>query len=109
MWFKRKQRLPGIHQHRSGQVSFTLTGEEQAEIDSLFRMMQESGEGTELRTWYIHPEAHKAMTAWALISYARSQVTLTGMADEAVVDKDLCFRKALAAASKAFSLHPLPI
>ena len=31
------------------------------------------------------------------------------MADQGVVDEDLCFRKALAAATKAYSLHSLPI
>ncbi len=110
MWpFKERSKLPGVEQHPNGQISFTLTDEEQAEIDSFVRVMNESSEETEQGAWYIHPEAHKAITAWALISYAQSQVTLVEMADKGVVDKDFCFRKALAAATKAYSLHSLPI
>jgi hypothetical protein len=110
MWlFKKKSKLPGVEQHRSGQVNFTLTDEEQTEVDSFFRMMQEASEEHKQGTCYIHPEAHKAMTAWALISYAQSQVTLAEMADEGCVDKGLFFRKALAAATKAYSLRSLPI
>lgn len=110
MWFfSKKSKLPGVEQHPDGQVSFTLTDEEQAEVDGFFRTMRESSEKTEQGTLYIHPEAHKAMTAWALISYAESQVVLAEMSDKGAADKDLCFRKALAAASKAYSLHSLPI
>jgi len=110
MWsFKKKSKLPGVQQHPDAQVSFTLTDEEHAEVDSFFRMMRDSSQEGEQGTWYIHPEAHKAMTAWALISYAQSQVTLIEMADSAIVDKNFCLRKALAAAGKAYSLHPLPI
>src|ERR1035441_9895271 len=71
--------------------------------------MKESSQENEQGTWYIHPDAHKAMTAWSLIGYARTQVTSAEMADKGAVDKDLCFRKALAAATKAYSLHHLPI
>lgn len=110
MWpFKKRSKLPGVEQQPNGQVSFTLTAEEQAEVDSFFRMMKESSQKTEQGMCYIHPKAHKAMTAWALISYAQSQVTLAEMADKGVFDKDFCFRKALAAATKAYSLHSLPI
>jgi hypothetical protein len=110
MWpFKKRSKLPGVEQYPNGQISFTLTDEEQAEINRFFRMMQESNQETEQGTLYIHPEAHKAMTAWALIGYAQSQVTLAEMAEKGVVDNDSCYRKALAAATKAYSLHPLPI
>jgi hypothetical protein len=101
MWFKKKSKLPGVERLPNGEVSLALTDEEQAEVDRFFRMM-ESGQ-TE-GTLYIHPDAHKALTAVALIGYARSQVILSETAD-----KDLCFRKALAAATKAYSLHCLPI
>jgi len=110
MWhFKKRSKLPGVDQHPNGQISLTLTDEEQAELDNFFRMMKESSQGIEQGTWYIHPEAHKAMTASALIGYAQSQVTLAEMADEGVVDKELCFRKALGAATKAYSFRSLPI
>lgn len=110
MWsFNKKSKLPGVEQQSDGQVSFTLTEEEQGEVDSFFRMMRESSEETQQGALYIHPKAHKAMTAWSLVSYAQNQVTLAESADKGIVDKDLCFRKALAAASKAYSLHPLPI
>lgn len=110
MWFfKKRSKLPGVKQQPNGQVSFTLTDEEQAEVSSFFRMMNESSQKNEQGTWYIHPKAHRAMTAWALIGYARSQVTSAEMADEGVIDKDVCYRKALAAAGKAYSLHSLPI
>jgi hypothetical protein len=107
--FKKKSKLPGVEQRPDGQLTLTLTDEEQAEVDGFFRMMQGVSEETEPGAWYIHPEAHKGMTAWALIGYAQSQVRLVEMADKAVVDKELCFRKALAAATKAYSLHSLPI
>lgn len=110
MWpFKKRLTLPGVEQHPNGQVSFTLTDEEQGEVDRFFRMMAESGQKDEQSTWYIHPDAHRAMTAWALIGYAQSQVGSAEIADKGGVDKDLCFRKALAAATKAYSLHSLPI
>jgi len=110
MWpFKKRPTLPGVTQHANGQISFTLTDEEEAEVNNLFRMLKDSSHEKEQGTWCIHPEAHKAMTAWALIGYAQRQVTLAEMADKGVVDKDLCFRKALAAATKAYSLHSLPI
>jgi hypothetical protein len=110
MWpFKKRSMLPGVDQQPNGQISFTLTDEEQAEVDSFFRMMKESSEETKQGTLYIHPDAHRAMTAWALIGYAQHQVTLAEMAEKADVDKALCFRKALAAATKAYSLHSLPI
>jgi hypothetical protein len=107
--FPKKSNLPGVEQHSNGQISFTLTDEEEAEVNRFFQMMKGASQEAEQGTWYIHPDAHKAMTAWALIGYAQSQVTLAEMADKGVVDKDLCFRKALAAASKAYSLHSLPI
>jgi hypothetical protein len=110
MWpFPKKSRSPGVEQHPNGQISFALTDEEEAEVNRVFQMMKDSRQETEQGTRYIHPDAHKAMTAWALIGYAQAQVTLAEMADKGVVDKDLCFRKALAAASKAYSLHSLPI
>jgi hypothetical protein len=110
MWpFSKKLKLPGIEWDANGRISFTLTDEEEAEVNSFFRMLKESNQETEQGTWYIHPEAHKATTAWVLIGYARSQVILAETSDKGVVDKDLCFRKALAAASKAYSLHSLPI
>ncbi len=110
MWpFSKKSKLPGIERHQDGRVSFTLTDEEEAEVNRFFRMLKDSYQETEQGTWYIHPDAHKAMTAWALIGYAQSQVTLAELADKRIVDRDLCFRKALAAASKAYSLHSLPI
>jgi hypothetical protein len=108
MWlFKNKSKLPGVEQHPDVQISFTLTSEEEAEVNNFFQMLKDSSQETEQGELYIHPDAHKAMTAWALIGYAQNQVTLGEMADN--VDKDLCFRKALAAASKAYSLHSLPI
>lgn len=110
MWpFPKKSNLLGVEQHSNGQISFTLTEEEEAEVNRFFQMMKGTSQKAEQGTWYIHPDAHKAMTAWALIGYAQSQVTLAEMADKSVVDKDLCFRKAVAAASKAYSLHSLPI
>jgi hypothetical protein len=107
--FDKKSRLPGIEQHADGRVSFTFTDEEEAEVSNLFRMLKDSDRYTERDICYIHPDAEKAMTAWALVSYAQSQVILAEMADKGVVDRDLCFRKALAAAGKAYSLHSLPI
>lgn len=110
MWpFPKKSKLPGVEQHSNGQISFTFTDEEEAEVNRFSQMMKGASQETEQGTWYIHPDAHKAMTAWALIGYAQSQVTLAEMADKGVVDEDLCFRKALAAATKAYSLHSLPI
>lgn len=107
MWpFKKKSELPGVEQHPSGEVSFTLTDEEQAEVSSFFRAM-ESGQDEE-GTLYIHPEAHKAMTALALIGYAKQQVMLSGTGVDGV-GKDHCNRKALAAAMKAYSFHSVPI
>jgi hypothetical protein len=110
MWpFSRKSKLPGVEQHLNGQISFTLTDDEEAEVNRFFRMMKDSSQETEEGAWYIHPDAHKAMTAWALIGYAQKQVSLAEVADEGVVDRSSCFRKALAAATKAYSLHSLPI
>lgn len=110
MWpFTKRRKLPGIEQDANGQLRCTLTDEEEAEVNNFFRMLNDSSDQSGQGTWYIHPAAHKAMTAWALIGYAQRQVTLAEMADKGVVDGDLCFRKALAAATKAYSLHPLPI
>jgi hypothetical protein len=71
--------------------------------------MGESSQLTGQSTLYIHPEAHETLTASALILYARSQVMLSETADKNVVDKDQCIVKALTAATKAYSLHSLPI
>jgi hypothetical protein len=109
MWPFKEIETPGVEQHQNGQVRFSLTDEEEAEVNRFFRMLKDSSQETEQGKWYIHPDAHKAMTAWALIGYAQSQVTLAEMADKGIVDRDLCFRKALAAASKAYSLHSLPV
>ena len=110
MWpFNKKPKLPGIELHANGQISFTLTDEEEAEVNNFFRMLKDSSQESEQGTLYIHPDTHKAMTAWALIGYAQRQVSLVELAHKGVVDKDLCLRKALAAASKAYSLHSLPI
>jgi hypothetical protein len=96
MWpFSKKSRLPGVEQHPNGQISFTLTDEEEAEVNRVFQMTKDSRQETEQGTWYIHPDAHKAMTAWALIGYAQSQVTLADMANENVVDENLCFSQGL--------------
>ena len=110
MWpFIKTPKLPGIEEQANGQISFTLTDEEDAQVRNFFKMMQDSAQENEQGTWHIHPEAHKATTAFALILYAQDQVILAEMADKGVVDKNLCFRKALAAALKAYSLHSLPI
>ena len=110
MWpFNKKPKLPGIELHADGQISFTLTDEEEAEVNNFFRMLKDSSQESEQGMLYIHPDAHKAMTAWALIGYAQREVGLAESADKRGIDKDLCFRKALAAASKAYSLHSLPI
>lgn len=110
MWpFTKTRKLPGVEQHPDGKVSFTLTDEEKAHVDEFFRMMVDSNEDTEEGAWYIRSDAKEAVTAWQLIDYARSQVVLAELADEGRVDKTLCLHKALAAAMKAGSIHPLPI
>jgi hypothetical protein len=103
--FKKKERhLPGFKQHADGQVSFTLTEEEETAIRRFFSMMKSSGDKGEL---YIHPEAHKAMTAWALIGYSQDQVWRAGNAPSN--NQQSCFQNALGSAMKAYSIHPLPI
>jgi hypothetical protein len=88
MWpFNKASKLPGVEQQPNGQISFTLTAEEQAEVDSFFRLMKESSQETEKGTWYIHPDAQKAMTARALIGYAQSQVASAEIVD-GVLPKD---------------------
>ena len=106
---KEKSGLPGIEQHTDGRVSCTFTEEEEHAVNRFFKAMKDPNEETGEGTWYIHPDAHRAMTAWALMDYARSQVSLAESAEEGLVNNDLCFRKALAAATKAYSLHALPI
>lgn len=108
MWpFTRKRELPGMHLEGDGRVLLTMTDEEKAEVRSLFAMIKgpNGGEGA----WAIRDDFRYAMTAWALVSYSRSQVLLSDAADRGRVDRSLCLRKALAAATKAYSLHPLPI
>jgi len=105
MWFKKKSTLPGIAQHADGQISFKLTDEEQAEVSSFFRALDEPREDGAL---YVHPDAHKALTALALIGYAKQQVILSETETEGA-NRDSFIRKALAAATKAYSFHSLPI
>jgi hypothetical protein len=106
MWpFKKRLELPGIEWGADGQITWTLTDEEEVEIRELFAMLVESeGEGC-----YIGVDTHKAMTAWGLLSYAQHQVMRADRADSGTVERNICFRKALAAATKAYSSHPLPI
>lgn len=107
MWpFIKSENLPGIKQESNGEISFTLTDEEDAEIRNHFSALKSASGESEL---YVHPEAHRAMTAWALIGYSQSQVLLCENADPGIVDRSRCIRKALAAAAKAYSLHSLPI
>jgi hypothetical protein len=44
MWpFKRRNRkLPGVEQHSNGEISFTLTDEEEVEVNDFFRMLKGS-------------------------------------------------------------------
>jgi hypothetical protein len=106
MWpFGKKLKLPGIEQKSNGEIEFTLTDEEEAEVNDFNKMLQESGQELVAGDLLLHPDAVKAMTAWALGGYARRQVKL---AEESVAGK-LRLNKALAATMKAYSLHPLPI
>lgn len=108
MWpFSSKRDLPGIKRESNGELSFTLTAEEEAEVQRFFSAMKTASEDEgEL---YIHPDAHRAMTAWALIGYSQSEVFRAENADPGVLSPDECISKALAAVTKAYSLHPLPI
>lgn len=104
MWpFKKDRGLPGGKREVDGQISFTLTDEEDAAIRRFFSIMKGTGGEGEL---YIHPEAHRAMTAWALIGYAQDQVC---RAENPAQNPEGFVQKALASAMKAYSLHPLPI
>jgi hypothetical protein len=108
MWpFSRKRDLPGINREADGRISFTFTDEEEAEVHKSFASMKgpEEGQGE----WYIHPEAHKALTAWALIGYSQTQVWRAERDGVGRLDRRACIERALAAAGKAYALHPLPI
>jgi hypothetical protein len=108
MWpFKQKTTLPGVERQPNGPISFTLTDEEQDEVSSFFRVLNDPNQ-QETGEMYIHPDAHKAMTALALIGYVKHQVILSETYTDRI-DKDLCIRKALAAAMKAHSFHSVPI
>lgn len=102
-------KLPGVEQHPDGRVSFTLTDEEKAHIDRFFQMISDGNQDTEEGSWYIRSDFQQPAIAWQLMDYALSQVRLTELADKDRVDKTLCLHKALAAAMKAGSIHPLPI
>lgn len=107
MWpFPKTPKLPGVEQQPDGRISFTLTDEEKAHINGFFRMMVNPNEGTGEGKWYIRSDAEEAITASQLIDYAKLQVKF---ADIGEADKTLCLHKALAAAMKAASIHPLPI
>lgn len=108
MWpFNSKLELPGIRREPDGQLSFTLTPEEEAKVQRFFDAMKSASEDE--GEPYIHPKAHRAMTAWALIGYSQSEVFRAESAEPDVLSPDACVRRALAAATKAYSLHSLPI
>lgn len=104
-----RPKLPGLEHHPDGRVSFTITDEEKAHVDRFFQMMADSNQDTEEGKWYMRSDLQQAAVAWQLMDYALSQVRLTEVADKDKVDKHSCLHKALAAALKAHSLHPLPI
>ncbi len=109
--FGKKRELPGVEQQPDGRISFTLTDEEKAYIDGFLDMIAKEAHASSQETkeegaWYVPADFKDAAAAWQLIDYAKLQVKLAD-ADEA--DKELCFRKALAAAAKAYRFHPLPI
>ena len=110
MWpFTQKSNLPTVEQGEEGQATLVLTEEEQAEIRNFFATFgKPEGAGSD-ESWYMHPAAYRALTAWALIGYAQDQVMFCEIADEDVVDRNTCLRKALEAARKAYCVHPLPI
>ena len=108
MWpFKQKTALPGVERQPNGQIIFTITDEEQSEVINFFRMLNDPSQ-QDTGEMYIHPDAHRAMTALALIGYAKHQVILSENYTDHI-DRDLCIRKALAAAMKAHSFHSVPI
>ncbi len=111
MWpFEKTSKLPGVEYQANGQVSLTLTDEEENEVNGFFRLLRDSSQETAEGTWYIHPEARKAMTARALTSYAQHQISLADITNnKGVTDGKNYFRKALAASLKAYSFHSLPI
>lgn len=110
MWpFDKHSNLPGIEEHQDGQLIFTLTDEEKAEINGFSQILKDSSGETEQGTWYIRRDAHKAFTALALSSYGRSQMRVAEIAGKDTANRDLHLRNALAATSKAYSFHSLPI
>lgn len=110
MWpFERRQDLPGIEWDAEGEIIWAFTDEEEAEVQGIFSNLEEVGEQRGKGGLHIHADAHKAMTAWALVSYAKAQVFRGESQDSDAVSQELCLRKALAALSKAYLVHPLPI
>jgi hypothetical protein len=107
MWpFKKDWSVPGFKREPDGRISFKLTEDEEAEVRNFFAAVRNPEESD--GDWYIHPEAKRAMTAWALIGYSRSQVSLAEIGAPNANRYEF-LQKALAAATKAYSLHPLPI
>lgn len=104
MWpFRNEQNLPGFSRDRKGIYTFTLTDEEQTEINKQFDLFKD---------FYVHPSAaerlRKGVMARGLTYYAQHQIMISGF-EKQESDKKLLIEKAMAAALKAYSLYPLPI
>jgi ribosomal protein S18 len=83
---------------------FDLTAEEQREVEYFVKVAKD--EGIAVRNEYAEL-FEKSMMAFALVSYAKDQVSLAEICD-ATQKKDL-LHKALAAVAKAGTFHELPI
>ena len=101
--------LPGIAWGSDGTSEWALTDEEKYEVRGIFRTLDDFKEEMQGTDRDVRPEAEKAMTAWALVGYAKGLVERAESEGSNPADRDASLRKALAALAKAYIFHPLPI
>jgi hypothetical protein len=104
MWpFRKKADYLGFEENEKGESSFTLTEEEQREVQHAFELF----EGYKINP-DVADDIQKGTTAMALSDYANEQVLISRMESQKQ-NRERLLEKAIAATIKAFSIYQLPI
>ncbi len=99
MWpIKKKEPKYGFRTSASGSLTFDLTDEEREEVEHSFKMFEDY----QIKSDYAE-EFEKGIIAFSLTNYAQGL-----MVWDSDTEKD-SIQKAIAATSKAYSIHQLPI
>ena len=102
MWsFRSRKELPGLTRHKDGKLSFRFTHDEEQAINEQVELC---------KGYYVHKSLYqkfeKSLIGRGLFCYAKSQSMRASLASH---NKSECMEKAIAAISKAYNFHQLPI